>query len=217
MFLCGDYMKKVFAYFVDRPGRALFISEMFKNEITQSQFILDVGCDINTLKKLVGSKVIGVDLYGNPDYQINFETEGLARFSQNQFDLVVCTEVLEHLENFHEMLGELIRVSSRYILISLPNCMDFFTRINILFRGQAGKFYGLPSSKPSDRHRWFFSHSDAEKLFLDLGEDGSISINESFVLCNYGFSWRGRLVRAFIALFKMDCVGQSCWFLLEKK
>jgi len=39
----------------------------------------------------------------------------------NSFDLVISSEVLEHLENPMEALNELIRISKRYVLVSIPN------------------------------------------------------------------------------------------------
>ena len=42
-------------------------------------------------------------------------------YKSNSFDLVICTEVLEHLENPKKAYRELIRVSRKYILISVPN------------------------------------------------------------------------------------------------
>lgn len=47
-------------------------------------------------------------------------------FKNNSFDLVICTEVLEHLENPKKAYRELLRVSRKYVLISVPN-EPFFT------------------------------------------------------------------------------------------
>ncbi len=41
-------------------------------------------------------------------------------FEEEAFDLVLCTEVLEHLRDPAAALRELIRVSSGYVLISVP-------------------------------------------------------------------------------------------------
>ncbi len=47
-------------------------------------------------------------------------------YKDNSFDLVVCTEVLEHLENPKKAYKELLRVSRKYVLMSVPN-EPFFT------------------------------------------------------------------------------------------
>lgn len=208
---------KRYEHFNNREERAAFIAKTFEKEISQSKSVLDVGCDYNTLKKIVGSKVTGVDLYGAPDYKVDFEKDKLSRFKDCEFDFVVCTEVLEHLENFHEMLDELTRVSGKYILISLPNCMGIFTRFNILFRGETGKFYGLPFEKPEDRHRWFFSHTDIERFFQNYTKKHSLSVARRFLHCNFSHSWKGNLVRFCVKFFNINSAAQSYWILLEKE
>lgn len=47
-------------------------------------------------------------------------------YKTNSFDLVVCTEVLEHLAEPKKAYKELLRVSNKYVLISVPN-EPFFT------------------------------------------------------------------------------------------
>jgi len=209
-------MQKNYSFFSDRKGRARFIAKTFEHELSKSHSVLDVGCDYNTLKKILGPKVTGVDLSGDPDFKIDFEKEQLSRFSDREFDCVICTEVLEHLENLHDMIDELTRVSNKYILISLPNCMDIFTRFNIFFRGRAGKFYGLPISKPDDRHRWFFNFLDAEKFFQDHVKKHSLKITRKFLHCNFSNTWKGFLVRFFVKIFNIDIAAQSYWILMEK-
>ncbi len=209
--------QKRYDQFNNRKERAAFIVKVFSKEIEVSKSIIDVGCDFNNLKHIIGQKVTGVDLYGKSDFKIDFEKEKLSRFKDNEFDMTVCTEVLEHLENFHEMIDELFRVSNKYVLISLPNCADFFTRINILLTGNVGKFYGLPHEKPEDRHRWFFSHVNLENFFQRYSQKNQHGILRRFLVCNYGNSWKGSLVRFFIKLFSIDSAGQSYWILIEKK
>ncbi|NND70378.1 MAG: class I SAM-dependent methyltransferase [Rhodothermales bacterium] len=41
-------------------------------------------------------------------------------FETNSFDLVVCSQVLEHLDNPEQAITELKRVSRSYVLISVP-------------------------------------------------------------------------------------------------
>lgn len=42
-------------------------------------------------------------------------------FDDSSFDLVLCTEVLEHLEEPNIAVDEIFRVSKRYVLLSVPN------------------------------------------------------------------------------------------------
>ena len=42
-------------------------------------------------------------------------------YKDNSFDLVICTEVLEHLEEPAKALKEILRVSKKYLIISVPN------------------------------------------------------------------------------------------------
>jgi len=42
-------------------------------------------------------------------------------YKNNSFDLVICTEVLEHLEEPTKALKEILRVSRKYLIISVPN------------------------------------------------------------------------------------------------
>lgn len=42
-------------------------------------------------------------------------------YKDNSFDLVICTEVLEHLEDPKKALKEIFRVTKKYVLLSVPN------------------------------------------------------------------------------------------------
>ena len=55
--------------------------------------------------------------------QLNFEIGNIYEIDDvnSQYDLVIACEVLEHLEEPEKALEELIRVSSKYILLSVPS------------------------------------------------------------------------------------------------
>lgn len=211
------YLGKNYRYFADREGRAAFIAHEFASEIKDAQSVLDVGCDNNTLKKIVGPKVTGVDLYGTPDIVIDFDKEKLSRFVDDQFDFSVCTEVLEHLESFYEMNDELFRVSKRLVLISLPNSMDIFTKWQILLNERAGKFYGLPLEKPADRHRWFFSYKDVDRFYEAYAKKRGFRIERKFLHYNFSDSWKGTCMRLLARVTGLSSAAQSYWILIRKK
>ncbi len=122
------------------PLKKIFIGNFFKTVLNQLknlnlENILDVGCGEGfTLNKLkennVGKKYLGIDYsktaieIGKKLYSdLDLKTGNIYKlgFKDNSFDLVICSEVLEHLENPKKGLKELIRVSKKYILLSVPN------------------------------------------------------------------------------------------------
>ncbi len=209
-------IKKNFTYFRNRKERAAFIANHFQKCLGEAESILDVGCDDNTLKNLVGPKVLGIDLYGIPDIRIDLEKELLTQFHENQFDLSVCTEVLEHLEHLYPMFDELVRVSRKHVLISLPNCFDLMAKYNILVHNKIGKFYGLPLTPPADRHRWLFGWQDLDVFFRAYCQKNNLRISESFLHFNFSPTLKGRLARSLVKFFNIQSACQSYWVVISK-
>jgi ubiquinone/menaquinone biosynthesis C-methylase UbiE len=95
--------------------------------------ILEVGCgegqliahlreQLPTVNRWCACDVSLAKLLPNRNPAIHFK-EGSAYalpYDDQSFDLVVCCEVLEHLEFPERALNELCRVSSRYVLVSTP-------------------------------------------------------------------------------------------------
>ncbi len=156
--------------FTDRKSKALYIFKKYE-DILQGK-ILDVGADAMHLKPLLSENGIqykGIGYGMNIDEKCDLEIVPYG-FKDQEFDTVLCFDVLEHLENIHLAIEELFRISKDYVIISLPNpWAEFF---QVLLKGDYGdkeslKFYGLPIEKPSDRHRWFFSEMEARR-FVDF-------------------------------------------------
>lgn len=102
--------------------------------------ILDIGCGSGTtsyyLAKL-GHQVIGIDISkraiescrsnskhlgvsGNTSFQVvNFPDE----VPKDNFDLIICSEVLEHLRDEHRVLGEIVSLLKKkgLVIISVPS------------------------------------------------------------------------------------------------
>ncbi len=116
--------------------------------------VLDVGCGEGfALQKLyqsrIGKRLEGIDFQkeaielGRKIHpHLNLETGNIYNlsFKDNSFDLVMATEVLEHLEEPRKGLKELIRVSKKYLLLSVPN-EPFFMMANFL-RGKNWSRFG---------------------------------------------------------------------------
>lgn len=145
--------------FTERADRTEYMVHHFGRHISGA--VLDVGCDRAVLKDLVeGLDYLGIDVAGEPDMTVNLEQVERLPFEDGQFDCVVCTDVLEHLDNLHAIFDELLRVSRSRVVMSLPNC---WALARVPIRRGRGSFshYGLPTDRPMDRHKWFFSAGEA--------------------------------------------------------
>lgn len=142
-----------------RKARQEYCYKRFKSYFGND--VLDVGCDDGIIRELHQGNYIGVDLYGSPEIIVDFDHENLP-FMDNKFDTVICSEVLEHVDELHRLFSELVRVTKNegIVIISLPNCWRQ-TMGNIMTGNSEQIEYGLPEVKPRDRHKWFFSSKDA--------------------------------------------------------
>jgi len=101
--------------------------------------ILDVGCGEGfTLERLrkakIGKHLEGVDYL---DLAIKLGKKGSIydlKYKANSFDVVICSEVLEHVEDPQKGLEELVRVSKKYVVLSVPN--EPFFMLGNLVRGK---------------------------------------------------------------------------------
>lgn len=94
-------------------------------------------------------------------------------FQGDSFDMLICLEVLEHLRDPWKALGELARVSRRYVLLSVPN-QPYFALSNLL----RGRNLGRLGEDADHLHHWTSSR------FLRLVRD-RLKVVE---LC-YPFPW----------------------------
>lgn len=103
--------------------------------IIRPKTVLEAGCGEGFIlerfyKANIGEKQVGFDFSDSalelakkerPHLDIRKGDIYNIPFKDNSFDLVVCCEVLEHLEDPHKALKELHRVSRQYVLLSVPN------------------------------------------------------------------------------------------------
>jgi len=70
-------------------------------------------------------------------------------FRDDEFDLTVCVEVLEHLDDPRQGLGELARVTSRHLLVSVPR-EPIFRACNLL----TGRYVKDLGNTPGHFNHW---------------------------------------------------------------
>ena len=123
---------------------------------------LDLGCrDRFWSKKLAsrGYQVVSVDLQPLDPSVIRLDANEPFPFSDESFDLVWCTEVIEHVKNPSFTLGEIHRLlkPDGSLFMTTPNS-DFW-----IFR--VFRLFGVtPAELQNEDHRQFFSFEDMPKL-----------------------------------------------------
>ena len=94
-------------------------------EQTSARRVLDAGCGEGFVAHFLAQH--------NPDLSITGGSLYKLPFSDNSFDTVLCSEVLEHLEDTTRAVDELKRVTRRYVLLTVPR-EPYFKWLNDLGR-----------------------------------------------------------------------------------
>lgn len=125
--------------------------------------VLELGCgpgestrrlaDILRYKKIRASdydqNLIEKAKINNPNITITKEDIYNVERRDASFDLVICLEVLEHLEYPEKAIREIYRVSSRYALLSVPN-EPLWRALNFL----RGKYLSSWGNTPGHIQHW---------------------------------------------------------------
>lgn len=111
------------------------------------QSILDAGCGdgeaLIRLKRCLPDNVAAFDINKGriddarnrlPDVKIETQDIYQLPYDDNSFDLILCLEVLEHLKNPSSALKEIARVTSKYLIVSVPS--EPFFMLGNLMRGK---------------------------------------------------------------------------------
>lgn len=165
---------------------------------------------------------VDVDFQGDVDIELNLDNIDQLPFDDRAFDCVCAMDVLEHLENFHLIVEEMIRCADRFVIVSLPNSAAEIPRIIIdgdklkkdSYQGYFSKYYGLPIKKELDRHRYWLYVQDIIRFFETIGQKYQIDV--SYVLPD--FSLKLKVIRAIIGkrLFYTFFLNHICLVLSKE-
>lgn len=180
-------MQTTFNYtkYIDKnPLQKLLIGNFFNALLgslknLKADRILDVGCGegvgLNHLQsKNIGKYLEGIDyskealILAKKFYpSLKFRQGDIYKlpYRENEFDLVICSEVLEHLDKPEKAVGEMKRVTNKFLLFSVPNEPIF--RIANFLRGRYIKNFG---NTPGHVNHW------SKSSFIDFLRSQGIKI-----------------------------------------
>lgn len=154
--MSGSVLRRVYRYLVQSQHEGLRTYEaviLLLRRISGANSLLDVGCG-DGVKTMHYARELGVD--GNKVYgielqspyvelaskhvrviQIDLEKE-LFPMGDEEIDVIICNQVLEHLKNIFTPMKEMARVvkTGGYLLIGLPNLAAFQNRVLLLLGRQ---------------------------------------------------------------------------------
>lgn len=202
------------AVYKSRQERQLYAYSKYRGFLDGSA--LDLGCDQAILRSIM-YEYVGLDMSGQPDILADLERK--LPFKDDSFDCVLCLDTLEHVDNLHQLFEEMVRVTKRYIVLSLPNNWPPALRAMISGR-KSPKRYGLPPEKPKDRHKWFFNYLEAEAFIHGIASKSGLSV----VCCEpYAPAMSSRALRARISRRVIpkgiwnNLFAQALWAVLKKE
>lgn len=152
------------------------------------KLVLDIGCAGSI--KIKGKMIVGLDVYMEYEPYVKADARHIP-FKDNSFDIIVCSHVVEHIEDPLNMLSEAKRVVKKggHVLVEAPNHVDFRNRIKTML----GKSV-LPTKmeRPFEQHQWEYTLNELKDLVVKVG----LSIISVYAYSESGRgSWKTKLIR----------------------
>ena len=163
--------------------------------------VLDIGCREMILKEYLEGNFdyLGLDYISKKSNASDFINHNLGKGlpdNLNNIDTIVALDVLEHIENIHDVYKEFFSITNKTIVVALPNIAYYKFRINFLIKGVLSGKYIFSEEKVLDRHRWIPNYQSIDK-FINKNTPPGWTINTH----NYIFERKRNFVLYYIEKF----------------
>lgn len=133
--------------------------------------LVDVGARNRILKKYLPATIEYKSADFDPGHDYRWDLEKPIDLPDDSFDYAASLDVLEHVENIHQALKELIRITRKKLYISLPNMSFLGFRLHFLRHGMVSGKYSLLENHQGDRHRWLTQYSQMGDFMKKVAQD----------------------------------------------
>lgn len=172
-FLCGAQPFRRFTHFQWLATRELY-RDLQKILPKLGGDILDLGCGTKPYKQWFRHprQYVGADIAPLPTVDVVLTPGAPLPFDDNTFDTVLCTQVLEHVRDHHQMFGEILRIlrPGGTLVISVP----------LLFN-----VHGVPHDYQRLTEYGMLSLLEQDYEILELRQEGAIGSTLAILLLNW--------------------------------
>ena len=197
--------------------------------------ICDIGCGngkfTGNLKKTFNCNLTGVDgskyalqkskefMFDNLVHVKDFSNDNINLSSEN-FDLVICKDVFEHLINPNHLTKEIFRIlkPGGFLVAHVPNHFPIWGRTKFFFNNKIDTFNYFPNNQRYDfPHIRFFNLKSFEKMFLQ---------NKLYLIENLSFNFfrfpildrfLSKRITKFMCEISTDNFSEGITLILKKK
>lgn len=199
-----------------RNRRREITQEIVNRHARDGLTVLDAGSrDGDTMKLLSNhckpGRLVALDWHNTIRGNIEFmkcDLEQPLPFADESFDIVICNDVLEHVERKNQLMAELCRIAKERLIICLPNTQSLDYIFGLL-RGKMSSKYKFNVEDGLDRHRWV-TYFKANNKFISLRAQ-PYDLVEVYYVVKHGF------LSTLGMLFKSRYVVFNQLYLLNKR
>jgi len=160
------------------------VLELHRNFNKCKYKLLEVGADSQAIKELIPRNIIyhSLDFGKEHTYSFNLD-EGKFPIKNNTYDIIICTETLEHVMYPHKVMKEMLRVAKKgaIFFISQPNEYNFLQRI-----------YYLMAKKPAITDETYSVVEKHQHIHRPRVEDAIKLVSTYLKIENVWYIWQSR-------------------------
>jgi SAM-dependent methyltransferase len=176
-----------------RTGRANEVMNSFPGQLQGTVMEIGAGANGPIFSAALGKRYQALDLGSSykartaedheaVDHRVDLEA-GPLPFADQEFDVVLCLDVIEHVDDPHAVFRELFRIARRHVIVSLPNNWPHMYWSLLYGRNithTAGYGLGAKPKTPGQRHKHFFNLEEACRFLLGAAPDNFSCVNLAF-------------------------------------